>query len=74
MTISHGAPDSNGGGIDNEGTLTVSNSTIADNSVGYKHIGGGIFNDSDATLTVSNCRPSPTARPTAAAVSTMKAS
>ncbi len=55
MTISHGAPNSNGGGIDNEGTLTVSNSAIADNSVGYNHVGGGIFNDSDGTLTVSNC-------------------
>ena len=55
MTISHGAPNSNGGGIDNEGTLTVSNSTVADNSVGYTHVGGGIFNDSDGTLTVSNC-------------------
>ncbi len=55
MTISHGAPNSSGDGIDNEGTLTVSNCTIADNSVGYNNVGGGIFNDSDGTLTVSNC-------------------
>ena len=49
LTIANGN-SVNGGGIDNEGTLTVSNSTFAGNSAGY--IGGGIFND--GTLTVSN--------------------
>jgi hypothetical protein len=50
MTIRDGfSPE--GGGIDNEGTLTISNSTISGNSA--KATGGGIENDS-GTLTISN--------------------
>jgi hypothetical protein len=58
LTISNGyAPGpfgpsaNNGGGILNEGTLTVSNCTIAYNSAPE---GAGILNDAGATLTVSN--------------------
>jgi CSLREA domain-containing protein len=46
-----------GGGIYNNGTLTVSNSTLNDNCTrvnGSAYGGGGIYNDAGATLTVSN--------------------
>ena len=39
-----------GGGIDNEGTATITDCTVAANSAGY---GGGIYNEGTATLT--NC-------------------
>jgi hypothetical protein len=42
-----------GGGIQNSGTLTVSNSTLSGNSAGVGELGGGIFNYG-GTLTVSN--------------------
>jgi LPXTG-site transpeptidase (sortase) family protein len=38
-----------GGGIYNEGILTITNSTIANNSTSYR--GGGIYNSGTATLT-----------------------
>ena len=41
-----------GGGIRNDGTLTVSNSTFSGNSVFNE--GGGIYNNTSGTLTVSN--------------------
>ncbi|MCP4418506.1 MAG: hypothetical protein GY805_17955, partial [Chloroflexi bacterium] len=50
MTIT-GGNTSSGGGISNDGTLTVSNSTLRGNSV-YAYGGGGILNE--GTLTVSN--------------------
>ncbi len=50
IAIADGASDS-GGGIDNEGTLTMTTSTLIDNSA---HVGGGgIFNG--GTLTVIDC-------------------
>ncbi|MGO9356129.1 MAG: choice-of-anchor Q domain-containing protein, partial [Xanthobacteraceae bacterium] len=49
LTIAHGNWSSDGGGINNQGTLTVTNSTFSDNSGGD---GGGVFNA--ATLTVTN--------------------
>ena len=48
-TFDHDSATYNGGGIDNSGTLTVTNSTIANNSAGW---GGGICNL--RTLTVIN--------------------
>ena len=67
LTITGGFGRGGGGGIDNEGTLTVTNSTIADNSAtdsyGGRGIGGGIYNagtligggiDNEGTLTVTN--------------------
>jgi hypothetical protein len=53
MTIRHGNPTStpeSGGGIRNEGTLTLEDSVVRDNSASA---GGGIFND--GTLTLVNC-------------------
>jgi hypothetical protein len=41
-----------GGGIENQGTLTVTNSTFSGNSVDFS--GGGIFNEPRATLTIIN--------------------
>jgi uncharacterized repeat protein (TIGR03803 family) len=41
----------NGGGIDNYGTLTVSDCTLSGNSAEF---GGGIYNDTNGTLTVSS--------------------
>jgi hypothetical protein len=58
VTIENGICNSgtclSGGGIQNSGTLTVSNSTLSGNSAGVGQLGGGIFN-SRGTLTVSNC-------------------
>jgi hypothetical protein len=50
LTIRDGASDDHGGGIFNQGTLTVSNATLSGNSAFTG--GGGIFNQ--GTLTVSN--------------------
>jgi uncharacterized repeat protein (TIGR02543 family) len=47
MTIEGGTGPSGGGGIDNNGTLTVENSTISGNTATY---GGGIENDGTATI------------------------
>ena len=51
LTITGGLTADSGGGIDNDGTLTVTNSTIANNSAGYGD-GGGIYNA--GTMTVTN--------------------
>jgi hypothetical protein len=56
MTIANGAEDNKGGGgIQNSGTMTVSNCTLSDNSVLVNAVsgGGGIANF--GTMTVSNC-------------------
>jgi hypothetical protein len=53
MTIQHGNPASepeSGGGIHNQGTLTLENVIVRDNSGGA---GGGILND--GTITLINC-------------------
>nr|MBA3711323.1 tandem-95 repeat protein [Pyrinomonadaceae bacterium] len=50
LTISHGKSSDNGGGIFNEGTLTVTNSTISNNSAPF---GGGIRNNGPLTVTNS---------------------
>ena len=53
LTIAHGRVDF-GGGIYNQGTLTVTNSLFSDNSAlpGDNHWGGGIFNARSSMLTV----------------------
>jgi len=51
LTISDGMADS-GGGILNDGTLTVTDSTITNNHAGA---GGGIENRADGRLTASDC-------------------
>jgi hypothetical protein len=54
LTIANGVPlvsDNNGGGIMNDGTLTVTDSTISGNSGGLQ--GGGIENRGTATITNS---------------------
>ena len=50
MTIRHGNADGEGGGINNAGTLTLTNSTVRDNTA---LAGGGIFNQGTLTLTNS---------------------
>ncbi len=47
VTISNGINPSVGGGIDNNGTLTLTNSTVSDNSAGS---GGGIESSGSLTL------------------------
>ena len=44
--------DFSGGGIRNDGTLTITNSTLSDNSATSG--GGGIFNNGSRTLTITN--------------------
>ena len=51
LTIS-GSSTGYGGGIENAGTLTVSDSTISDNNADGD--GGGIQNESGGTLTITN--------------------
>ncbi len=52
LTIANGYDSGiNGGGIQNDGTLTVANSTFSGNSADHK--GGGIFNDGALTVTNS---------------------
>ena len=51
LTIADGKSDSNGGGIDNAGTLTVTNCTLSGNSAPQ---GGGILSEPGGTLTVTN--------------------
>ncbi len=50
ITVQNGSA-SNGGGIDNRGTLTVTNSTISGNSAASN--GGGIYNTGSLTVTSS---------------------
>ena len=50
LTISGGMTNGTGGGINNDGTLTVTNCTIANNSAAF---GGGIYNDGILTVTGS---------------------
>jgi hypothetical protein len=51
LTIAGGDSSGNGGGVDNFGTVTVSNSTFTGNSASE---GGGQNNESGGTATVSN--------------------
>ncbi len=53
LTISGGSIAHNGGGIDNEGTLTLTDCTIAGNSASGGGNGGGIYNN--GPLTVMGC-------------------
>ncbi len=46
-------PDANGGGIDNEGMLTVSNCVIVGNTASGAGAGGGIYNNGPMTITGS---------------------
>ena len=52
LTIAHGFGDTDGGGIYNNGTVTISNSTFANNSANIA--GGGLFNYDTGTVTISN--------------------
>src|SRR5262249_1816414 len=45
-------PGVNGGGIENHGTLVISNSTISGNVAGLA--GGGIYNGPSGTMTLTN--------------------
>jgi hypothetical protein len=53
LTISNGSTTGLGGGIYNNGNLTISACTLSNNSAIYGD-GGGIYNEFSATLTVSN--------------------
>ena len=50
QTISNGSADRYGGGIDNNGSITITNSTIENSSAVF---GGGIFNNGMLTVTDS---------------------
>ena len=52
LTIVDGSNDGNGGGINNSGTLTVTDSTFADNFSNFGD-GGGIYNTGTLTVTDS---------------------
>jgi hypothetical protein len=55
LTIANGGGNSvDGGGIHNIGTLTVINCVLSGNGAHALNFGGGIFNDSGATMTVLN--------------------
>ncbi|HET6893733.1 MAG TPA: CSLREA domain-containing protein, partial [Pyrinomonadaceae bacterium] len=50
LTISNGRTDNNGGGILNQGTLTISGSRISNHSADF---GGAIFNEPSGTLNIT---------------------
>ena len=52
-TITGGYNNSDGGGIYNNGTLTLTGGTITGNSVASGKNGAGIYNSTDATLNIS---------------------
>jgi CSLREA domain-containing protein len=55
ITIQNGAPgDGNGGGIENAGTITITNSTVSDNAATGSTfgVGGGIY--CDGTIKITN--------------------
>ncbi len=58
LTITHGYIDGSsrwyGGAIDNQGNLTVLNSTFTDNSAPHSSYGGAIVNESSAVMTITN--------------------
>lgn len=51
LVVRGGNIEANGGGVFNAGTLTVLSSTITGNNAGGQ-LGGGIFNDTDGTITL----------------------
>ena len=54
MTIENGHTSTDGGGIVNNGTLTITNSTVANNTAGFGSLsssGGGIDNAGNLTIT-----------------------
>ncbi len=55
VTVSHGYAQNYGGGIfiQNNGTLTINNSIISDNTVGGRGGGGGVFVAANAMLTIN---------------------
>ena len=53
LTITGGSA-ANGGGIDNSGTMTLTNSTVSGNSANGGD-GGGILNTSTGTMTLTTC-------------------
>lgn len=53
LTITNGRTGQQGGGIRNEGTLTLNNAVVMDNTTPSSH-GGGIHNDG-GTLTLNDC-------------------
>ena len=69
LTLTGGSGDSgyygdNGGGLYNDGTVTVNNCTISGNSAGGR--GGGLFNYNSGTATLTDCTIAAT-RPSAEA-------
>jgi hypothetical protein len=58
VTITEGHAEIDGGGIDNDGTLTLTKSFVSDNEAGTGEFaqgqGGGIYNDL-GRLTIANC-------------------
>ena len=52
LTITGGLTASNGGGIDNSGTLTLANDVF--NNDGAVYYGGAVYNETGGTLTVTN--------------------
>jgi hypothetical protein len=56
LTITNGSVTGSGGGIANQGTLALTDSTISGNTVsGFGSNGGGIQNANGATLTMTRC-------------------
>jgi chitinase len=50
LTVSGGSAAHNGGGLDNEGTLSLTNCVVAGNSVSGGGNGGGIYNNGPLTI------------------------
>jgi hypothetical protein len=54
LTLQHGASSGGGSVIDNVGTVTITNSTLSDNSSSFGGNGGAIFNESGHMLSIAN--------------------
>ncbi len=55
LAIDHGYESSEGGAIDNDGTLTLTDCTVSNSSSASSGFGGGIANDPAGLLTLLDC-------------------
>ena len=73
LTITGGKTAGNGGGVQNYGSLTLTNCTVSGNSVTSnpygQTAGGGLYNDNGGTLTLTNCTVSGNSAPIGGGVS-----
>ena len=55
-TITENSATTHAGGVYNTGHLTITNSEVSGNTAGYLYLGGGIYNENEATLEITGSR------------------